>query len=67
MILAVLLSLALFVGWQFVMDKYFPAPEAPIASQSAPASAQNAAGNAPEADPGSRRRSRKNTATAQAA
>ena len=51
LILAIVLSLALFLGWQFVMVKYFPAPDEPVATASAAPAAQpaTASGSAEEA------------------
>ena len=49
LILAIVLSLVLFLGWQFVMEKYYPAPEEPVnvpvasAEGGAPAPAAEAA------------------------
>lgn len=44
-ILAIVLSLALFLGWQVVMVKFFPAPDKPVATVS-PAAVQPAAASA---------------------
>ncbi len=46
MILAVLLSAIVLIGWTLVSDRYFPQPEAPVATTAETAPAQTAAATA---------------------
>jgi len=47
MILAVVLSLALFLGWQFLMETFYPAPDEPAVVAGAPVVPVPDAGSAP--------------------
>ena len=50
LILAVVLSLALILGWDFVMDRFFPQPEAPVVAEGSTSSQQITAGSPADAD-----------------
>ena len=50
LILAIVLSLALFLGWQAIMVKFFPAPEEPVATASAAGTAAQPAAASPDAE-----------------